>query len=117
MASRNVCLWPLADAPVGDGRGSFRGVKRTCRFDRAAAANDAVDGAHSAASECQRVVALKQTTLRGAVHGRGSTIGLAIAKAVFQVHGVDGGGAVTIRKRISRSKLLEFFGDLPPCLV
>jgi len=34
-------------------------------------ANDAVDGAHSAASECQRVVALKQTTLRGAVHGRG----------------------------------------------
>jgi hypothetical protein len=30
---------------------------------------DAVDGAHSAASECHRVVALKQTTLRGAVHG------------------------------------------------
>ena len=49
--------------------------------------------------------------------GEVSTIGLAIAKAVFQVHGVDGGGAVTIRKRISRSKLLEFFGDLPPCLV
>jgi hypothetical protein len=34
-------------------------------------ANDAVDGAHSAASKCHRVVALKQTTLRGAVHGRG----------------------------------------------
>ena len=33
-------------------------------------ANDAVDGAHSAASECQRVVALKRTTMRGAVHGR-----------------------------------------------
>ena len=32
---------------------------------------DAVDGAHSAASKCHRVVALKQTTLRGAVHGRG----------------------------------------------
>src|SRR3954451_9409969 len=31
---------------------------------------DAVDGAHSAASKCHRVVALKQTTLRGAVHGR-----------------------------------------------
>jgi hypothetical protein len=30
---------------------------------------DAVDGAHSAASKCPRVVALKQTTLRGAVHG------------------------------------------------
>ena len=46
-----------------------------------------------------------------------STIGLDIAKAVFQVHGVDGAGAVVIRKRISRSKMLEFFADLPPCLV
>ena len=35
------------------------------------AAIDAVDGAHSAASECHRVVALKRTTMRGAVHGRG----------------------------------------------
>src|SRR5215467_4748730 len=33
--------------------------------------NDAVDGAHSEASECHRVVALKHTTMRGAVHGRG----------------------------------------------
>ena len=32
---------------------------------------DAVDGAHSAASRCHRVVASKRTTLRGAVHGRG----------------------------------------------
>src|SRR5471032_562906 len=45
------------------------------------------------------------------------TIGLDIAKAVFQVHGVDGVGAVVIRKRISRAKMLEFFADLPPCLV
>jgi transposase len=46
-----------------------------------------------------------------------STIGLDIAKAVFQVHGVDGAGAVVIRKRISRSKMLEFFAELPPCLI
>jgi hypothetical protein len=49
----------------------FSGVKRTRRSERLAAAYDAVDGAHSTASMCQRVVALKQTTLRGAVHGRG----------------------------------------------
>jgi transposase len=49
--------------------------------------------------------------------GEVSTIGLDIAKAVFQVHGVDGAGAVVIRKRISRSKVLEFFAALPPCLV
>jgi transposase len=49
--------------------------------------------------------------------GEVSTIGLDIAKAVFQVHGVDGAGAVVIRKRISRSKLLEFFAALARCLV
>jgi len=45
------------------------------------------------------------------------TIGLDIAKSVFQVHGVDGAGAVVIRKRISRAKVLEFFADLSPCLI
>ena len=49
--------------------------------------------------------------------GEVSTIGLDIAKAVFQVHGVDGAGAVVIRKRIGRSKMLEFFADLAPCLI
>src|SRR6202521_2908471 len=45
------------------------------------------------------------------------TIGLDIAKSVFQVHGVDDVGTVVIRKRVSRAKMLEFFADLPPCLV
>src|SRR6476469_1997433 len=49
--------------------------------------------------------------------GEVSTIGLDIAKSVFQVHGVDAAGAVLIRKRISRAKVLEYFGELPPCLV
>jgi transposase len=43
-----------------------------------------------------------------------STIGLDIAKSVFQLHGVDVDGAVVIRKRISRAKLLEFFASLRP---
>src|SRR6266446_10534380 len=45
------------------------------------------------------------------------TIGLDIGKSVFQVHGVDGAGAVVIGKRISRAKVLVFFADLPPCLI
>ena len=49
--------------------------------------------------------------------GEVSTIGLDIAKSVFQIHGVDVDGAVVMRKRISRAKLLEFFTALPPCLV
>ena len=49
--------------------------------------------------------------------GEVSTIGLDIAKSVFQVHGVDDAGAVVMRKRVGRSKVLEFFGGLSPCLV
>jgi transposase len=49
--------------------------------------------------------------------GQVSTIGLDIAKSVFQIHGVDVEGAVVIRKRVTRAKLLEFFAALPPCLV
>ena len=49
--------------------------------------------------------------------GEVSTIGIDIAKSVFQVHGVDTDGAVVIRKRIGRTKILKFFTDLPPCLV
>src|SRR5512135_2187164 len=49
--------------------------------------------------------------------GEVSTIGLDIAKSVFQVHGVDGTGAVVMRKRVGCSKVLEFFGGLSPCLV
>src|SRR5260370_39569874 len=49
--------------------------------------------------------------------GEVSTIGLDVAKSVFQVHGVDVAGAVVIRKRVSRAKGLEYFGELPRCLV
>ena len=45
------------------------------------------------------------------------TVGLDIAKNVFQVHCVDGSGAVVTRKRVSRSKVLKFFAALPSCLV
>jgi hypothetical protein len=40
-----------------------------------------------------------------------STIGLDIAKSVFQVHGVDVAGVILIRKRVSRAKMLEYFGE------
>jgi transposase len=49
--------------------------------------------------------------------GEVMTIGLDIAKSVFQVHDVDVDGAVVIRKRVSRAKVLEFFSTFPSCLV
>ena len=45
------------------------------------------------------------------------TIGLDIAKSVFQVHGVDADGAVVVRRRLTRGKVLPFFEKLAPCLV
>jgi transposase len=46
-----------------------------------------------------------------------TTVGLDLAKHVFQVHCVDGSGRVVVAKAIRRKHLLEFFASLPPCLV
>ena len=45
------------------------------------------------------------------------TIGLDIAKSVFQVHGEDAEGRVVIQKRLGRKGMMTFFAKLPPCLV
>ena len=46
-----------------------------------------------------------------------TTIGLDLAKHVFQVHGVDGAECVVVRKRLRRADVLAFFEQLSPCLV
>ena len=46
-----------------------------------------------------------------------TTIGLDIAKSVFQVHGVDADGQVVIRRKLKRRYVLAFFQKLPACLV
>src|ERR1700759_5536712 len=46
-----------------------------------------------------------------------ATIGLDIAKSVFQVHGVDAAGEVIIRRQLKRRSVLAFFQKLAPCLV
>jgi transposase len=45
------------------------------------------------------------------------TIGLDLAKSVFQVHGVDAAGKIVVRKALRRAQMLPFFSKLPPCLV
>ena len=49
--------------------------------------------------------------------GHVATIGLDIAKSVFQVHGVDAEGGVVIRQKLTRARLLKFFEKLGPSLV
>jgi transposase len=46
-----------------------------------------------------------------------STIGLDLAKNVFQIHGVDGSGKVMLRRQLRRGQVEKFFAELPPCLV
>jgi transposase len=46
-----------------------------------------------------------------------TTIGLDIAKSVFQVHGVDAAGQVVMRRQLKRRYVLKFFEKLAPCLV
>ena len=46
-----------------------------------------------------------------------TTLGLDIAKSIFQVHGVDAAGNVIIRRQLKRRYVLAFFQKLPPCLV
>jgi transposase len=46
-----------------------------------------------------------------------TTLGLDLAKRVFQVHGVDAAGRIVVRRRLQRAQLADFFAALPPCLV
>jgi transposase len=45
------------------------------------------------------------------------TVGLDLAKRVFQVHGVDAAGEIVIRKALRRGQVLPFFAKLPPCVI
>jgi transposase len=46
-----------------------------------------------------------------------TTIGLDIAKNSFQIHGVAASGRAVLRKQLRRGKVLEFFANLPACLI
>lgn len=46
-----------------------------------------------------------------------TTIGIDIAKSVFQVHGVDAAGQVTVTKKLRRAEVMRFFEAIPPCLI
>src|SRR3954447_8436766 len=55
--------------------------------------------------------------VREASMGQVSTIGLDLAKSIFQVHGADASGAVVFRKRLRRNQVLAFFAAQPPCTI
>ena len=46
-----------------------------------------------------------------------STVGIDIAKSVFQVHAIDVDGNVVVRRQLRRQQMLKFFAQVPPCLI
>jgi hypothetical protein len=76
--------------------------------------SDAVDGSSTGTSVPPK------WALLGAHHEESlqvTTIGLDIAKSVFQLHGIDAAGSVVIRRQLKRRYVLTFFEKLPSCLI
>ena len=69
------------------------------------------------ASRCAMLVLSWTKKGIGATHIEITTLGMDIAKSVFQLHGVDTTGQTVLRKRLSRNQVLEFMAQLPRCLV
>ena len=76
---------------------------------RCYAANDVVDDARSPQRVAGKVIVARIT--QGAVHMQITTIGLDIAKNVFQVHGIDAEEKVVARKQLRRGQVLRFFEE------
>src|SRR6476661_4502386 len=76
-----------------------------------------MDGARSRPPRmCQRVIVGERITMR-AVHMQITTIGVDLAKNVFQVHCVDAVGKVIIARQLRRGRVIEFFRKLAPSLI
>src|SRR5262249_6107789 len=86
-----------------------------CRY--AVSAFDAVDGSSTGTQVPWMWVLLRPHDSEEPHMQTVTTIGLDIAKSVFQVHGVDAAGNVIVRRQLKRRYVLPFFQKLPPCLI
>ena len=101
-------MWPLA---------SMKSASRAAKQRHALEGALMVwNGAFSAAS-CAKGGASRLSIGKDRSMKEISTIGLDLAKTLFQVHGVTSEGYVVVRRQLRRSELLSFFGKLAPCLV
>src|SRR3972149_7302640 len=66
---------------------------------------------------CQSGNGLNPLKRKGAAGRKSTTIGIDLAKNVFQVHGVDERGKAALRKQLKRKDVVKFFANLEPCLI
>jgi transposase len=64
-----------------------------------------------------RVVNFHSTIDGGSTMKHIKVLGIDLAKNVFQIHGTDAKGKCVLRKRLTRTKLIEFIANLPPCII
>ena len=76
-----------------------------------------MDGSCSRHQSAKVVEAIKQPRAKGAIRHEDYTIGLDLAKNVFQVHAINSAGEVVVRRRCAVRKCDRFFEQLDPCLV
>src|SRR6266481_4113124 len=82
------------------------------------AAIDAVDGSSTGTRVPLMWVLVGHPMIRRSqIMQTTTTIGLDIAKSVFQVHGVDADGNVVVRRQLKRRYVVTFFQKVPPCLI
>src|SRR3972149_4710099 len=66
---------------------------------------------------CQSGNGLNPLKRKGASEMKITTIGIDLAKSLFQVHGVDERGKAVLRKQLKRKDVVKFFANLEPCLI
>src|SRR6516162_7881640 len=97
---------------------TMRGPASDCDDAGGPLLTDGVDAPCSSASMCHSVVVDEESPQGEETSAmQVTTMGIDLAKNVFQVHGVDASGKVVVRKALRRSQLLPFFEDLAPCLI
>jgi transposase len=79
--------------------------------------SDGVERPFETASKVPNVVALRASQRKDRSMEKIITIGLDLAKSVFQVHGIAGDGTVVVRRALRRSQVLDFFRGIEPCCV
>ncbi len=104
---------PHGRAPT-EHRGARQAKGSACVLDMV----DGVDAPCSAASQCHSVAGVEPSHVgEEASVEEITTIGLDLAKNVFQVHGIDAAGKIVVRRKLRRGEVLQFFASSPPSLV
>jgi transposase len=87
------------------------------RASRSPLEDDGVDGTLHRCQCAKRVIVVKTDHQERPSMNEITTIGLDLAKSVFQVHGVDATGRAVLKRQLKRKDVLAFFKKLPPCLI